>query len=284
MKKQLLLLAFFVLHLAVQLAWAGPVRVVSQTVGTDELLIALAEPSQIAALSHLACQPEFSAVAEEAKKFPQLPKNCDLEGALKFKPTLLLCADYSRAEVVAQARRAGLKVIVIDRYHTLENAYGNLRLIARELGPEAEARAERIIADCQQRVAKLRERLQGVKPVRVITPSTYGVISGADTTFQDLCDHAGADNLASSLGKLTGHQPPPVEQMLTWPVDKLVVVGPSVEEALRVFKTISPYQYMPAVREGRAVLLKENLLSSVTHHRVDGYEQLARALHPERFP
>ena len=32
----------------------APVRVVSQTVGTDELLLALAEPEQVAALSHLA--------------------------------------------------------------------------------------------------------------------------------------------------------------------------------------------------------------------------------------
>lgn len=284
MKKQVLLFVLFTLCLGLQQAEAGPVRVISQTVGTDELLLAVAEPTQIAALSHLARQPEFSAVAEDAIKFPQLQKNGDLEDALKYSPTLLLCADYSRAEIVAQARRAGLKVIVIDRYHTLEDAYGNLRLIARELGPEAEARAERVITDCQKRVAALGERLKGVKPVRVITPSTYGIISGADTTFQDLCDHAGADNLAASLGKIQGHKPPPVEQMLTWPVDRVVVVGPSVEQALKVFKTISPYQYMPAVREGRAVLLKENLLSSVTHHRVEGYEQLARALHPERFP
>jgi iron complex transport system substrate-binding protein len=166
----------------------------------------------------------------------------------------------------------------------LEDAYGNLRLIARELGPEAEARAECVIAACEDRVVKLRERMKDVKPVRVIAPSTYGVIPGYDTTFQDMCDHAGAENLAATLGKLRGHAAPPVEQMLTWPVDRVVVVGESVQEAIKVFKTISPYQYMPAVREGRAVLLKPYLISSVTHHRVEGYEQLARALHPEKFP
>jgi iron complex transport system substrate-binding protein len=41
---------------------------------------------------------------------------------------------------------------------------------------------------------------------------------------------------------------------------------------------------MPAVREGRAVLLKPHLLSCVSHYRIDGYEMLARALHPEVFP
>ena len=38
---------------------AGPLRVVSQTVGTDELLVALADPGQIAALSNLARDPAF---------------------------------------------------------------------------------------------------------------------------------------------------------------------------------------------------------------------------------
>jgi iron complex transport system substrate-binding protein len=43
---------------------ATPVRVVSQAVGTDELLVALALPEQIAALSHISKQAEFSPVAE----------------------------------------------------------------------------------------------------------------------------------------------------------------------------------------------------------------------------
>jgi len=260
------------------------VRVVSQTVGTDELLLAVAEPAQIAALSHLARKEEFSAVAEEAKRFPQLKQNGDLEDVLQYRPTLLLCADYSRAELVSQARRAGIKVIVLTRYRTMADAYENLRLIAREIGPEAEARAERVIADCEHRIAVLRERLNGVKPVRVIAPSNYGVIPGDDTTFQDLCDHAGAENLAATLGGLHGHEAPPTEQMLTWPVDRLVVVGEVVADALVPFKKIPPYEYMAAVKEDRAVLLRHYQISCVSHHRIEAYELLARQLHPERFP
>ena len=260
------------------------VRVVSQTVGTDELLLAVADPSQVAALSHLSRQPEFTAVAEEAKHYPQLAINCELEGVLKYNPTLLLCADYSRAEIVNQARRAGVKVIVFSRYRTMEDAYENLRIIARELGPDAVARAERLIADCERRVTVLRERLQGVKPVRVIAPSTYGVIPGDDSTFQDLCDHAGAENLAATLGKLHGHEAPPTEQMLTWPIDRVVVAGEVVADALIPFKNISPYQYMAALKENRAALVKHYQLSCVSHHRIEAYELLARQLHPERFP
>jgi iron complex transport system substrate-binding protein len=40
---------------------------------------------------------------------------------------------------------------------------------------------------------------------------------------------------------------------------------------------------MAAVRARRFVRLEPYMLSSVTHLRVEGYERLARALHPEAF-
>ncbi len=259
------------------------VRVVSQTVGSDELLLAIAEPGQVAALSSLSREPVYSAVADEAKTYPQLGQTADVESVLKYSPTLVLCADYSRTELVAQLRRTGVKVLVFDRYTSLEDAYGNLRMLAREIGPAAEARAERIIADDQARVQALGKRLRGARPVRVIAPSTYGIISGDDSTFQDLCDHAGAENLASTLGHLHQNAPTPDELLLTWPIEKVIFAGNDLDTSLAPFRTLSPYKFMAAVREGRAVVIKPWEMGCVTHHRVEAYEDLARALHPEVF-
>lgn len=277
----------FVVGLGRSLCAAEPdtrstVRVVSQFVGGDELLLAIAAPEQIAALSHRGRERVFSATAAEAMNYPQIVQG-DAETILKYDPTLVLFADYSRIELVEQVRRAGVRVIVCDRYRMLEDAYENLRQLAKELGPSAERKAEAIITDCDARVRALEEKLRNVKPVRVIAPSTYGVVGGADTTFQDLCDRAGAINLAATVGGLRGHQAPPNEQMLTWPIDRVVVSGDSMHEALAPYRTLPPYQYMPAVREGRAVLIEPYMLSCVSHHRVAAYECLARGLHPEVF-
>ncbi|AHF89683.1 ABC transporter substrate-binding protein [Opitutaceae bacterium TAV5] len=264
---------------------AATVRVVSQTVGTDELLLAIAAPEQVAALSHLAGDAAFSGVADEVAKagYTLMSKNGDAESVLRFRPTLVLCADYSRVELVEQVRRSGVKVLVFGKYKTLDDSYANLRLLARELGPAAETRAEQVIADCQARVAALRQRLAGVKPVRVIAPSTYGVIPGRDTTFQDLCDYAGGENLAATLGGLRGHDEPPAEKMLTWPVDMVVLPGDTVEAALAPIVKLPPYKFMAAVRMKRVALVESWQLGCVSHLRVQGYERLARGLHPERF-
>lgn len=265
---------------AVARAAEGDVRVVSQSVGTDELLLALAEPEQIAALSHIARDPNFSAVSAEAAAYPTINQG-DAETILRFEPTLVLFADYSRIELVTQVKRTGVKVIIFDHYATIEDVYHNLRILAAEMG--ASAKAEALIADCQARIDDLERRLKDVKPVKVITPSTYGITAGRDTTFQDLCDHAGAENAAATIGGLTGHATAPVEQMLTWPVECVIVTGTSLEETLNIFRKVPPYQFMPAVIEGRAVLLKPYMLSCVSHHRIEAYEMLARGLHPEVF-
>lgn len=263
-------------------ALVAEVRVVSHTVGTDELLLAVAAPEQIAALSHIADDPDFSAVADEAKKYPKI-NHGDVESVLRYRPTLMLAADYSRFELVEQVRRAGVRVLIMDRYATLADSYDNLRRVAAELGGGAPARAEAVIAGCERRVAELERRLAGRRPVRVIAPSTYGIIPGRDTTIQDLCDHAGAINLAATLGGIQGHAAPPNEQMLVWPIERVIVAGETLERALEPFRKLPPYSLMPAVREGRGVLLKTYMLSTVTHHRVDAYEMLAKGLHPEAF-
>jgi len=259
------------------------IRVVSQTVGSDELLLAIAKPEQVAALSHISRESIYSAVAAEATKYPQITLG-DAETILRFHPTLVLVADYSRAELVEQVRRSGVRVLVFNRYATLDDAFANLRLLARELDADAPARAEQVIADCKERLRVLEKRLRGVAPVRVIAPSTYGVIPGADTTVQDLCDHAAATNLAATLGHLKGHAAPPNEQMLTWPIDKVILGGNSVDSALASYRKLPPYEFMTAIKAGRVALLEPYMLSTVSHYRLAGYERLARELHPEVFP
>lgn len=271
---------------------ATDLRVVSQTVGTDDLLLALAEPGQIAALSHLATAPEYAVLAREAAAYPRLTTG-DSETILRHRPTLALFADYSRVELVSQVRRAGVTVLVFERYATLGEVYANLRELGRGLGGGAPERAEALIARCEARMAVLREKLRGVRPVRVVSATTYGLVAGAGTTFQDLCDHAGAENLATTLGGLSGHAPEPTEKMLSWPVEQLIVgLDPQApgsadnspaarERALAPLRKIPPYMFMDAVKNGRAVVLPSAYLGCVSHLRIDAYEALAKALHPE---
>jgi len=129
-------------------------------------------------------------------------------------------------------------------------------------------------------VAELDRRLKGVKPVRVLSVGLYPFTAGAGTTFQDLCDHAGALNVAAEQG-IRGHQPTPGEKVLRWKVDVLVTdKGERMAERL---KATAPYKYLDALRRGNLVEVPGPLMSATSQARIDAYEFLARALHPERF-
>ncbi|MBS1766669.1 MAG: ABC transporter substrate-binding protein [Acidobacteria bacterium] len=262
------------------LAIAGaPMRVVSQTVGTDEMLMALADPQQIAALSVLSRDPDFCSDSARAAKFPQLGAS-DAEAILRFRPDLVLMASFTKAETLAQIRRAGIPVLVMDHFDTLADTYADLRTIGKAVGhPD---RAEALIASLRARVSALDARLKGVAPVRVMAPSVYGYIAGRHTTFDDFCAHAGAVNVAAEAG-LDGHAPIPSERVLAWKVDLLVLEGFDRAAALKRLRETAPFKYMDAAKAGRFILFPEALLSTMSQHRVDAYETLARTLHPDRF-
>ena len=71
-------------------------------------------------------------MAALAASYPALKPNGDAESVLKYRPTVVLSADYSRAELIAQLRQSGVRILVFDRYATIEDDYANLRRLAAE--------------------------------------------------------------------------------------------------------------------------------------------------------
>jgi iron complex transport system substrate-binding protein len=258
---------------------APPQRVVSQTVGTDDLLLALAAPGQVAALSHLARDGRYSPIAKVAAGRPCLVRG-DAEDVLRFRPDLVLVASYTEAETQALLRRAKVPVLVLEHFETLEDLYRNARTIGAALGRPAQAEA--VVAGWQARVQNLERRLAGVKPARVLAVGFYPFTAGRGTTFQDLCDHAGAINVAAEAG-LQGHVPTPNEKVLTWKVDQLVAPWEEGMDLKTRLGQVAPYKYMEAFRQGRVLAMPGSLMATTSQARLDGYEWLARALHPEAF-
>ena len=126
------LLAFL---LAMTALWAvPPQRVVSQTVGTDDLLLALAAPGQIAALSHLARDERYSPSFQEARKVPCLT-NGEAEDILRHKPDLVLAASYTQPEVLNLLRRAQVSLLLIEKFESLEDTAKDLLGRARAVFP-----------------------------------------------------------------------------------------------------------------------------------------------------
>jgi iron complex transport system substrate-binding protein len=139
----------------------APRRVVSFNVCADQLVLALADPEQIAGLSPYAANPALSVVAEKARGFRRL--DWQAESAIPVDPDLVLIGTWDRAMTRRMLTRLGFRVVTVEVVSDIDAARTQIRDIAALLGhPE---RGERLLAELEA----ARMRLAAVRPPSPMT-------------------------------------------------------------------------------------------------------------------
>jgi iron complex transport system substrate-binding protein len=142
----------FVLSFALtQAAAERPRRVVSFNQCGDQLVLALADPDQIAGLSPYAADPSLSAVADRAKAYPRL--DWQAESTIALQPDLVLIGQNDRPVTKHILRAQGLRLYEIALISDLDAARRQITEVAAVLGhPE---RGEKLLADLDAARARL---------------------------------------------------------------------------------------------------------------------------------
>jgi iron complex transport system substrate-binding protein len=143
--------------------WAGaaqasdaPRRVVSLNLCADQLVVALADPEQIAGLSPYATDPGLSVVADKARGFRKA--DWQAESTLLLEPDLVLIGPNDRSVTRRMLTSQGLRVVETGFVSDLASARTQVREMAALLGhPE---RGEKLIAELE----RARSRLAAVAP------------------------------------------------------------------------------------------------------------------------
>jgi len=129
-----------------------PRRVVSFNQCGDQLVLALADPQQIAGLSPYAADPSLSAVAGKAKAFPRL--DWQAESTIALQPDLVLIGQNDRPVTKHILRAQGLPLYEIALISDLDAARRQITEVAGTLGhPE---RGEKLLAELDAARARLR--------------------------------------------------------------------------------------------------------------------------------
>ncbi len=259
---------------AIRLA-ARPVRIVSQSLASDEMLFPMVAPERLVGLSSLARDPAYSNVVGEAARHPA-PSIETAEDILRVRPDLIFVTTYSRAEVVQVLESTGVPVYRLANFDDVNGVMTNLRRIGAAVGEEAAA--GRMVAEMQRRLAAVAARRAGRPPLRVLSFSG-GFTAGRGTTFDDIVRHANAINEAAARG-LEKFPRLSQEQVLAWNPDVLVSgVLPGEAEAVRRQLLTGPgVGQTDAARRNRIVLIESRLLLAVSPHVVAAVEQLADCL------
>ncbi|MCF6433012.1 ABC transporter substrate-binding protein [Leisingera sp. MMG026] len=184
-------------------ACAGPSRVVSMNLCTDQLAMLLAAPGQLASVSYIARDARASAMAEEALAYPI---NHGLaEEIYLLQPDLVIAGAYSTPATTDMLRRLGVPVVVFQPASSLQDVRARILQMGQVLGREEAARA--LLADYDQRLEKFEQA--GPEAPRAVLYAANGFTSGSMTLAGQILRAAGLRNIADELGYAhSGHMPP----------------------------------------------------------------------------
>jgi len=167
-----------------------PKRIVSFNLCADQLVVALADPEQIAGLSPYATDPALSVVAEQAAHFPQV--QWQAEAVIPLKPDLVITSRADRVVTKQMLTALGVPVTEIDLVADIDSAREQVMEIAHQVGhPE---RGEALV----EAIDSARERLVTAPHPRGETALLVG--NGGYT--------AGPASLAAALIHAAGLRPP----------------------------------------------------------------------------
>jgi len=254
---------------------APPQRIVSQTLGTDEILLAICPPHKIAAISSLALDERYSNIVEQARS---MTVASNVEQILKLQPDLILVASYNRAETVELLQATGAPVFRLANFRSLENIKNNIRTIGLAIGEEH--RAELLVAQIEGELRAILTRIpKRNPPLTVMSYSLGNYTAGAHTTFDDLVKWVGAVNVAAQHG-IEEHAKISDEQILAWQPE-VIVTHAAPHEFAKARKQLLDNPAIAASRAGQSgkiLVIDNRYLFAVSQNIVLGVKALAEGL------
>ena len=263
-----------------------PQRIVSLSLGTDEILLSLVNPGRIAALTYLAEDTELSNVTDIAKQVPGRVK-ANLESVIVLKPDLVIVADWQPIELIKSIQDAGIAVYVYKTPATIEEIKQVIKELASLVGEKS--KGTEIVAKMDTDLAyvamKVKNIPQSEKQI-VIRYTLMGAIFGTGSLFDDMCKYAGVENGVSKAGGTAFDY---------LPKEKIVAVNPDVfilpawdfgnKTDANKFKTDVQndlaFQSLSAIKNKKLVMMSEKNVSAASQYITVGVKDIATAAYPE---
>lgn len=264
-----------------------PVRILSLTLLTDEVLFSMVDPKRFVAVSTMAVNQDYSNVAALAAKVPTKAQ-FTVETAIALNPDLVLVANWSDPGKVEQVRKAGIPVYLLASPLDFAGLKQKITVLGGLVGEEATAKA--MVADIDQRLAAVEKRIASIpvsKRKSALDYNTWGSSSGLGSSWNEILTKAGIANGAAPY-KADGYGSVPMSKEMVLVIDPDLLFVPSVvyDDPAGASNFLKGILADPALKGTKAVKSKqvlqmpEKLKSTVSQYMVDAVEYLAKVAYP----
>ncbi len=247
-------------------------------------------PDRIVALTTFADDPAISNIADKADLVDQKIA-LNVEIVLSLDPDLVFVANWSDANKVKQLRDADVPVFLIETPLTVDAVEEKIRMIGAVTAEDKAA--QRVIRDMRRKieeVEKIVSRIPENERRTVVDYAVWGTAQGANSSWQELVDHAGLINAAQGLPVNDyGQIPLSKEKLLELDPDILILPGwvygnpDGADEFYKQIVNDPALKDLAAIKNDRAIQMPENLKSTTSQYMADAIRFLAEKAYPERF-
>ncbi len=251
---------------------APPMRIVSLSPGTTEMLFALDLKGRIVADTTYCDYPP------EAKSLPKIGDvNTSIEKVLAQKPDLVVADAVANRRAVEPLEQLRVPVFTVPQGN-VGQTYDALRSLGRATGQTSQA--EHLVKAMQARVNAVRvaaERDQKRPRVLAIVQMEPLMVVGGGNFMDDLITLAGGINVGRGAGIGWAAYSP--EKVVADQPD-VILTGRS--EAAQI-RARGGWSGIPAVRNGAVYMVRTETVRPGPR-MIDAFEEIARLLHPASFP
>jgi iron complex transport system substrate-binding protein len=252
---------------------AKPQRIVSLAPANTEILFAIGAGDRVVGVT------TYDDYPAEAAKLPKVGDfmNPNLEAIAAAKPDLILATTGVQAETLKKLEDLGATVVAIDP-QTLDQIYADIDEVGQLTG---EVRyAQGVVTDMREAVKEVESTVAGKERPTVFLEIGQNPLYtvGSGTLLDDLVRTAGGVNVV----KQPGYVPYSLEQLAKDDPQVYLATKGSMSNPSDITKRAG-YDKFSSVKNGRVLLLEDNLVSRPGPRVVEGLRSIAKALYPDAF-
>lgn len=266
-----------------------PQRILTLSMGTDEIMLGLVPPNRLAGVNSLLDDPEDSNVVELARQIAVKITDPSVESIVSLQPDLVIVPDWGNLEQVAPLRDLGIRVVVCKGVHNIADIKETIQLLAAAVGEDA--RGEDVLRQMDDKMADIDGKIKSMAqktPQRVVLISLMNTYGGAGSTFDDACRYAGVINGLAAAGV---HDGQPMSKEMLLKINPDVILLPSYHnhgqfnsgDFQQSFTNDPALQTLQAVRSGRLVQTRDCYIYNGSQDVVFAIQEIAFAVYGPEF-
>ena len=266
---------------------AAPQRILALSLGHDEMLLALVPRERFAGVGPFTADLTYSNVADQVAGMDTVQSG--VENVLAARPDVVVVSRYTKADLVALIKEAGVPVVRSALESSAAGNIPNILLLGYLLG--VEERALELVAEIERRLAVVSERVPA--PGDPSRPAVLAIARWSETTFAagdgstegGIIEAAGGVNAAAREG-IISHQSVSMESIAAMNPDVILITQPADSGGTDLRGDLLGARALgevPAIANERVMVADPRHYTTLSHWNVRGIEETARLLYPDRF-